>query len=156
MVYPFLHTWDRSRYDHQWLLMCPTEDNVQKQLLTALAFRGIFAFPVDSGDKNLRGRAYGAMKRAGREDLIGHLHGRSASYMGVSDIIGTMPNGRSLYIEAKAPEWLTYGKRKDLVQKRPAGRPTEEQLAFLLDAHEHKAIVGVAWSPKDLEIILGD
>lgn len=137
----------------------PTEKAVQKQILELLDLRGIFAWPVDAGAKMIRGRATGALKRAGLDDAARFVNFGQAggARKGVVDIHGILDGGRALCIEVKQPEWLTVnGSSSDLIQLRGAGKPTDDQLKFLLAAHAAGAVCGVAWSTEDVEAILNE
>jgi hypothetical protein len=112
--------------------------------------------PVDAGAKKLRGRAVGALRRAGVARPEAALAGATgAGIAGLADVVGTLKGGRSVYVEVKAPAWLGPSRRTGrMVQKRAAGEPTPEQLAFLLDAVRKGAVAGVAWSMRDVVELL--
>jgi hypothetical protein len=152
---PFLHAWDASRYPVWYLEKCLSEAEVQSQILQMLPMMKVFAWPVDSGAKMLRGRAFGALRRGGLSTAA--LLGRTgAAPKGVCDIIGVQaPTGRAVLIEVKKPEWRQPSqKRPGRFTKQPAGLPTDEQIEFLREGFRRGAIVGVAWSPSDVERIL--
>jgi hypothetical protein len=156
--YPFPWQWDRSRYPMAWLCSRPTEASVQTQILAHLARWFVRAFPVDAGAKAIRGRARGVLGRADRPDLAAAvLRGRTgAAQEGVSDIVGTLPGGRSLYLEVKQPEWLEWHPERGVAtQVRSAGRPTPAQLRFLADMYRQNALVAVVWSTGDVDELLG-
>ena len=72
---------------------------MQSQILQLLGLRGIFAWPVDAGAKAIRGRARGALTRAGADPRqLGYiLSGKTgAAKKGVVDIHGILPGGRAL------------------------------------------------------------
>jgi hypothetical protein len=149
-------TFDRARYNDAYLLAQPTEDQVQGAALDLLAAMRIPALAVDAGGKRLRGDIGRAMRRGGVTSVGAYLAGRSgAAHAGLSDILGTLPGGRALYIECKQPEWLTRSsKSRRLIQKAAPGKPSDEQLAFLDTMAEAGAVVGIIWSIEDLEQIL--
>ncbi len=156
-TFPFPHTWDRARYPLPWLCTRPSEAAVQAQILGQLARLGIRAFPTDAGAKPLRGRAISAMTRGGlsRADAAHALKGRTGTTEGVSDLIGTLPGGRSLYVEVKQPEWLEWHPQRGVAtQYRSAGTPTPDQLRFLHEMHDQGALVAVAWSTDDVARLL--
>lgn len=156
-TFPFPHQWDRVRYAVAWLCTRPSEASVQAQILGWLARAGVRAFPSDAGARPLRGRAIGALRRAGvdGEAATRALKGRTGTAEGVSDLIGTLPGGRSLYLEVKQPAWLEWlSHRGTARQLRGAGLPTPEQLRFLLEMHDQQALVGVVWSVEDAQAIL--
>jgi hypothetical protein len=91
----------------------------------------------------------GAAKKAG-VNLAGIQNVKTGAAIpaGFADLEATLaPSGRSLYIEVKAPAWLD-GKRKVI---RAAGKPSLEQLDFLLAKHRRGAFVLVAWSSTDVD-----
>lgn len=150
MNYPFLHRWDPGRYPEMYLRLGPLEAVVQKNVLVVLRQLGVLAFAVDAGAKALRGRAYGALRCAGRPDLAARLKGRTGvGEAGLSDVIGVTRGGRALFVEVKAPALYVPDGEGGLVVERSAGQPTEEQLAFLAAAHRHGAVAGVAWAGLD-------
>lgn len=146
-----LFTWDRSRYSPAYLMLGCQESVVQKGVLDFLAARDIFAFAVDAGGARLRGRAHAAILKAGGN--AGALHGAAGgSVAGIPDIIGTLPSGRSIYIECKRPEWLeSFAGGAVLRQLRPAGKLRPDQLAFLTRAEASNALCIVAWHFTDVE-----
>lgn len=147
--YPFPWEFDRSRYREIYLFSCITEANVQADILELLQTYRVDGVPIDAGGRRQRGRMMGAAKAAGI-DLAGVQNVKTGRAIpaGFADIEATLaPGGRSLYIEVKAPAWLN-SKRKIA---RAAGRPSAEQLEFLLSKHRRGAIVLVAWSSKDVE-----
>lgn len=158
-VFPFPHTWDRARYPQAWLCTRPSEATVQTQILALLARLGVRAFPTDAGAKTLRGRAIAVVKGAGGSAAAIAVMNRGragAAVAGVCDVIGTLPGGRSLYVEVKRPEWLTWRPDRGgvVTQYQSPGQPTPAQLQFLLDMHTQGALVGVAWSTDDVTQLL--
>jgi hypothetical protein len=115
----------------------------------------IQACAVDAGGAKIRGSAYRALKAAGVPNA-GYIvqGGAGASIAGLVDIIGTLPGGRSLYIEVKAPAWYRLNKQNQMRQSREAGKPSDKQLAFMDSMADCGALVGVVWSIGDLEDIL--
>ena len=157
MTLPFITQWDRTRYSKTWLCTKPSEATIQKHILQRLALCGIQAFPVDAAAKIIRGRATGVLRRAGMVDAAAFVNRGKAggARKGVVDIVGVFPGGRALFVEVKQPEWLELNpKTGALIQSRGAGKPTPEQLEFLLAMHAQGAVVGIAWSAEDLEAIL--
>jgi hypothetical protein len=145
----------RDRYAEEYLLGHPTEAQVQDSALGILTALRIPALAVDAGGKRLRGDIGRAMRRGGVEQVGAYLAGRSgAAHAGLSDIIGTLPGGRALYIEVKQPEWLRVSRTGRTRCERAPGKPSDEQLAFLDTMAEAGALVGVIWSPEDLDEIL--
>jgi hypothetical protein len=133
---------DASRYSLGYLLAQMPERDVQRGIVQYLGFIGAKPVEIDAGAKQLRA-SHGGFKG-----------GAGAAHAGVVDIGCTLTGGRALWLEVKAPQWLTIGKRGKPVQARAAGEPTIEQLAFL-DEHELAgALVGVAWSIGDVEAIV--
>lgn len=136
-------TFDRRRYGDNILKFYTTEAEVQEAILGALTYLRVKAFPVDAGAKALRGRAVGALKRAGLSAEA--LKGRTGIQAGVSDVIGTLPGGRALYIEVKVPCRLDSSGHVATA----AGRPTKEQVDFLEMMQAQGAVCGVCWSAVD-------
>jgi len=155
---PFLCAFDPTRYKRAYLFGQVPEGHVQRDIIAALALLRIRADWVDSGGAAIRGKVWGAMMRARvaeglAQAILRNLGGVSAADPGRSDLSGTLaPNGRSWYIEVKAPAWLN-PKTEGII--RNAGEPTLEQLDFLIEKHAMGAIVGVAWSVDDALEILG-
>lgn len=150
---PFPWKFDRTRYPDIYFFSCVTEANVQADILDLLGSYRVDGVPIDAGGRRQRGRMMGAAKAAG-VDLAGVQNVKTGRAIpaGFSDIEATLaPSGRSLYIEVKAPVWLD-SKRKIM---RAAGRPSTEQLEFLLSKHRRGALVLVAWSAEDVRIHLG-
>ena len=158
----FSATFIRDAYSVPYLVARVKESQVQKAVLQLLAARRIPAVSVDVGAKDVRGRAFGALKRAGRSDLTHLIAGKTgAGIAGVVDIIGVIPGaflglrfGIPLFLEMKAPAWYEPSpKTLKLIQKRPAGKLTPEQERFLTTMGEAGAVVGVCWSALDLREI---
>lgn len=162
--YPFPHEFHREAYSDFYLLSCLSEAVVQAQIKEALEKMGLLAWVVDVGAKKVRGRACGALRKAGvanpAQVLRAKHPGASDAPQGFPDIHGLIPTRLSatgilvpFYIEVKRPLWLKFGKRGLAVDQQP-GKPTPEQLAFLLSAHLVGACCGVAWSVADSNKIL--
>lgn len=150
---PYLWRWDRSRYKASWLCLRPSEAQVQAAVLEMLYWRGIPALAVDVGAKRLRGRAFGALRRAGASTAC--LSGATgAGIAGLADIVGCLPGGRALFLECKAPEHLAAVPRGGFRQVESAGKPSPQQLGFLDAMHGAGACVGVVWSVEDLVEVL--
>lgn len=150
-VYPFRTEFDPGRYPLPYLLQGWPEIAVQNQALGIAKMRGHFLVAVDAGAAPLRGRAIGAMRRAGVAHPERLLAGRTGTRKGVVDLVGCLKTGRAVFVEVKAPARYepSPATRKPIVAER-AGEPTEEQLDFLAAAHEHGALVGLIWSPNDM------
>jgi len=158
-VYPFLSTWSTSRYDLGYLRRGLAERDVQEKVIQYLNLQGHFAFALDSGAKRLRGRAVRAMAAAGMAPgragaLIKGMSGGSQA--GIPDVFAVLKGeGRAALFEVKKPAHIIPANTRTGVKlKQPAGQPTDEQLAFLLTAHQAGAIVGVVWSVEDVAYIL--
>lgn len=147
---------DPSRYPEVWLRSGLDEARVQALLLAHLRARGCWCWTVDVGARALQGRAAGALRRAGVRRPEGLLRGRApGGEAGLPDIHGIAPGGVPLYVEVKRPAHLVVSpKTGRLIQARPAGEPTPQQLAFLAKARSLGALAGVAWGPQDLNAIL--
>ena len=102
------------------------------------------AVPIDAGGRRQRGRMMGAAKAAGVAlGGIQNVKTGRAIPAGFADLEATLaPEGRSLYTEVKAPRWID--SNGGII--RPAGKPSAEQLEFLLSKYVRGAIVMVAWS----------
>jgi hypothetical protein len=135
-----------------YLMQCLKESFVQAQILELLAMYRVDAVPIDAGGRRQRGRMMGAAKAAGM-DLGGIQNVKTGRAIpkGFADLEATLaPEGRSLYIEVKAPRWI--GANGEIL--RPAGKPTPEQLEFLLSKHVRGAVVMVAWSSFEVDEFL--
>ena len=153
--YTFPWAWDAGRYQPTYLRLARTEASVQLAILDFLNHRHVLAWATDSGAKTLRGRAVGALRRAGHKDPNAALVGRTgAAHAGHPDIIGLAcwPKhpGRMVAIEVKKPAHIIAGRIAS-----PPGLPTAAQLAFLDRVYRAGGVVGVAWSVDDAAIILG-
>jgi hypothetical protein len=149
--YPFLHAWDRARYSPGYLRSGVLEAQVQESVIAALTLRWKAKVTViDSGDRRMRGR----MVRLGLPTMA--LKGIGGSMeRGISDLAVTFPGGRAGWFECKRPEHCIAAKGSGkLTQRKPAGAPSDEQLAFLLAQTSLGAVVGVLWSPDDLNLCI--
>lgn len=156
--HPYRFAWERARYPLVYLMDRPSEAAVQATILEGLAYLGIPAWANDAGAKTLRGRAAGALRRAGVSTAA--LKGRTGAGMaGLADIQGAIPAtvhrfpfewAIPLYVEVKRPEWMEL----DGKQFGPAGKPEPAQLAFLDTMHAAGAAVTVAWAWRDVEDLL--
>lgn len=149
--YPF--PWkEPKRLPWLYLMQCPKESFVQAQILELLAMYRVDAVPIDAGGRRQRGRMMGAAKAAGVElKGIQNVKTGAAIPAGFADLEATLaPEGRSLYIEVKAPRWLDAN--GGVI--RPGGTPTEDQLEFLLSKHKRGAVVMVAWSSFEVDDFL--
>ena len=147
-AYPFPWRFDGTRYSDLYLMRQVTEAQVQSDVLALLHAYDVDAVPIDAGGRRQRGRMMGAAKAAGI-DLAGIQHVKTGAAIpaGFADLDATLaPEGRSLYIEVKAPAWLD-SKRQII---RRAGQPSAAQLEFLLSKHRRGACVLVAWSSEDV------
>ncbi|MGH9747681.1 MAG: hypothetical protein ACRD59_16420, partial [Candidatus Acidiferrales bacterium] len=126
---------------------------VQHSSLSLLALYKVDAIPIDAGGRRQRGRMMGAAKKSGID--LGAISNVKTWYSipaGFADLEGTLaPDGRSLYIEVKAPAWI--GSNGHIIRR--AGQATPEQLDFLMSKHQRGAVVLVAWSSLDVEQHLG-
>jgi hypothetical protein len=153
LPHPFPSRFDRTNYSELYLLSQISEEDVQDQIIRTLHTYRVDAIAIDAGMKRARGRFFQASLDQGidaREIIKFNAGGIPA---GLCDLHATLaPEGIGLFIEVKAPAWIDQQKR--II--REAGRPTEEQLGFLLSKHERGAIALVAWSADDVMRILGD
>lgn len=148
-AYPFPWKFEGFRYSDLYLMRQVTEAQVQSDVLALLSAFDVDAVPIDAGGRRQRGRMMGAAKAAGIE-LAGVQNVKTGRAIpaGFSDLEATLaPNGRSLYIEVKAPAWLDANKK--IIRR--AGTATKDQLDFLLEKHRRGASVLVAWSSRDVE-----
>jgi hypothetical protein len=164
--------WDRARYAEAYLLQHVDEDAVQTAVVEELRRLGIVAWVNDAGAKNLRGRAFGAMRRAGvfAQEAAKALRGRTgAGEAGLPDVGGYIPaallglaRAVPLYVECKAPEWrrlaaahrVSSRRSPGTLQDRAAGALSPEQRAFLVRAHAAGCVAGTVWHVKDLARVL--
>jgi len=125
--YPFLHTWDPARYRRSMLLGKVSEAFAQDEGVERLKTLGVFVKVVEAGGKNLRGRATGALARAGqsRGAIAKALAGRTDAQKGFPDTFGILL-GRPWFIEWKRPAWHD-GHGKIL---RSAGAPPRTSSTF--------------------------
>lgn len=146
--YPF--PWQEpKRLPWLYLMQCLKESFVQQQILELLALYRVDAVPIDAGGRRQRGRMMGAAKAAGVNlGGIQNVKTGAAIPKGFADLEATLaPEGRALYIEVKAPRWID--SQGSVI--RPAGKPTAEQLEFLLSKHMRGAAVMVAWSAFEVD-----
>lgn len=151
--YPFPWKFEGYKYSDLYLMRQVTEAQVQKDILELLSVYDVDAVAIDAGGRRQRGRMMAAAKAAGIV-LAGVQNVKTGAAIpkGFADLEATLaPEGRSLYIEVKAPAWLD-AKRKII---RRAGTPSVEQLDFLLSKHQRGAFVLVAWSAQDVEHVVG-
>jgi hypothetical protein len=152
-AYPFPHRFNPARYSDLYLMGQITESAVQANILELLKVFDVDGVPIDAGGRRQRGRMTGAAKKAGID--LAAIQNNKTWYSipaGFADLEATIaPNGRSLYIEVKAPAWLD-GQKKTI---RRAGEPSPNQLEFLLSKHRRGALVMVAWSTDDVSEYLG-
>jgi hypothetical protein len=131
-----------------------TEGMVQSQILELLRTYRVDAVPIDAGGRRQRGRMMAAAAAAG-VSMAGVQSAKTGSAIpsGFSDIEATLaPYGRAVYIEVKSPAWTD--QRKKIV--RAAGKPSADQIDFLLQKHQRGALVMVAWSSLDVEEYIGE
>ena len=148
LEYPFLSRFDRSRYSDAYLIQQVSEENVEDAIIQTLQTWGVDVTKIDAGQKRARGRVMAAAKAIGisHKSLIAYKAGGLPA--GYSDLEATLaPNGLGLFIEVKAPAWID-PRSKSVI--REAGKPTREQLDFLLSKHQRGAIVLCAWSVDDV------
>jgi len=151
--YPFPWTFIRENYSAHFLASCASEEHVQKSILKLLRAYQVDAIAIDAGGKRERGRAIRRAKMIGI-DVAAIVKGGNGSTIppGHADIAATLaPDGVSLYIEVKAPAWITPGGKI----AREAGIPSVEQLDFLSEKFARGAFVMVAYSIDDVANHLG-
>jgi len=152
---PFLWKFDRSKYADNYLVQQVSEEQVQAGIVAELEFWKIDVVAIDAGMKRARGRMVAAAWMRGidvREIVKFKAGGIPAGW---SDLHATLaPDGVGLYVEVKAPAWIDPGNYSKVI--REAGKPSDEQLAFLDSKHSRGAIVTVAWSVDDVLRALGD
>ena len=111
-------------YAHLYLLPHVSAAQLLSVDVELLSASGIPALAVDAGGKKVRDQAYRALKAAGIKNAGAIVQGGAgASLAGLTDIIGTLPGGRALYLEVKAPAWISPGSRKQW-KHRARGRRT--------------------------------
>jgi hypothetical protein len=153
--YPFPVEFVRERYPADYLRQGLLEERVQAACVAYLRARWrAEVVVVDVGDARLRGRAARLLSAAGGNPRL--LAGRGGEMnRGIVDLAVTFPGGRAGWFEVKKPAWLQASpKTGRLVQRRPAGEPTPEQLAFLVRQGRAGAVVGVLWHPRDLDALV--
>jgi hypothetical protein len=135
-------------------MQCVTESQVQAQILELLAAYRVDAVPIDAGGRRQRGRMMVAAKSWGLDiGRVINVKTGGAIPKGFADLEATLaPKGRSLYIEVKAPRWIN----ADGSLVRQAGKPSDEQLAFLMSKHVRGALVMVAWSSMEVAAHLAE
>jgi hypothetical protein len=146
--YPFQHKWDASHYSEPFLAIRHSEADIQRMVVHVLQGYGCLTVNVDAGAKVMRGRAAGALMRAGVSAgaARGALLGRTgAASRGTPDVLGCSRYGEFIALEVKVPAHVVDGR-----VKRSAGKPSDEQLRWLSDAHRRGAIVAVVWGPTDI------
>jgi hypothetical protein len=147
-------SFSRDRYPERYLRLGLTEKNVQALVLARLRKHCCWVHVVDAGAAKLRGRAFGALRRAGASTAA--LAGGTGVKRGITDIVGITGDGRPLFVEVKAPEHLApSSKTGRLVQVEEAGEPTSQQIAFVTEAAKRGAAAGFAWADTDVDEILG-
>jgi hypothetical protein len=152
-AYPFPWRVD-GKFTRHYLMSRVTEAQVQIDIIELLLAYRVDVAAIDAGGKRARGRLMGAARNAG-VDLAGVQNVKTGRAIpkGFADLEATLaPQGRSLYIEVKAPPWMDH--RGNIV--RAAGEPSEEQLAFLLGKFRRGALVMVAWSATEVMDFLGE
>jgi hypothetical protein len=149
--YPFPWRFDAAQYSEFYLMRQITESQVQSDILALFAAFKVDCVAIDAGGRRQRGRMIAAAKSAGVA-LAANLKLGGEIPAGYADLEATLaPGGRSVYIEVKAPAWMDENKKL----LRGAGRPSDEQLAFLLSKHNRGAVVMVAWAAQDVDVYLG-
>ena len=148
LSYPFPHEFDAGKYSAHYLVSHVPENKVQTSILDLLWKFKVDAIAIDAGCKRERRTLISRALSSGISirDLADGAIGSSLP-PGHSDLAATLaPEGRSLYIEVKAPAWIDGSGHV----VRCAGRPTQEQLDFLLSKFDRGAIVMVAYSIDDV------
>jgi hypothetical protein len=146
---PFPALFDPKVHPVSYLLIPRDEERiVQPMVLLRARSRGAFVFQTDAGARKLRGRAFGAIRRAGGDPASVMRGGAGALPPGTSDILGVARDGRFIAIEVKRPPVVRDGRTITA-----GGTPTEEQLAFLAEVWRRGGIAGVAWGPLDVDRI---
>ena len=147
LSYPFPHEFDAGKYSAHYLLSHVPENKVQASILDLLWKYKVDAIAIDAGCKRERRTMISRALQLGfdRRSFDGSIGSELPA--GHSDLAATLaPEGRSLYIEVKAPAWID--ERGKVV--RSAGQPTQEQLDFLLSKFNRGAIAMVAYSMDDV------
>ena len=148
MIQAFPFRFERARYSEHYLMSHLTEADVQRDIIQLLTAHKVDVAAVDVGGRRARGRIMAAAAAQGIDaSAIGRVRLGGEIPAGFSDLEATLaPQGRSLYIEVKAPAWVDANGK---IQAH-AGKPTAEQLAFLSSKFQRGAIVLVAWSVTDV------
>lgn len=136
VAYTFPWQFNRDAYPPGYLAAPVREEVVVTGAVARLRALGAHVVVIDSGGRAWRSR----------------LQGRGVGALGVKglpDIAGTHADGRAIWIEAKRPAWIVDGR-----VRRPAGKPTPEQLAFLHEVHRRGACAGVIWRATDVDEIV--
>lgn len=153
--FAFAWQFDRSRYPDSYLVQRFNEQQVQDAIIAELKFWKIDVIAIDAGMKRARGRMIQAAKSRGLDvsNIVNFKAGGLPA--GWPDLHATLsPDGVGLYVEVKAPAWIDPDNYSRIISE--AGKPTEEQLAFLDSKRERGAVVLVAWSVGDVMKVLGD
>ena len=155
--YPFPHKFDRSRYKPFYLMRHLSESEVQAEIVSQLRALNVDVIAIDAGGKKTRGLLMSRAKQWGGT-FDPTLLSTKTDLKGFPDLEATLaPDGRALYIEVKAPEWIeptmeigetAFDRKYRTVRK--AHKATPEQLDFLLAKHKRGAFVLVAWSVTDV------
>lgn len=150
VIYPFPSAFEPARYSPGYLRSGILEDQVQEACIARLVARWRARVTViDVGDKRFRGR----LIRRGVDPRA--LMGSGGDERGIVDLAVTFPGGLAGWMEVKRPALYVVSKRTGrLIQRRPAGAPTPEQLAFLLAQARLGAVAGVLWAPEDLDSLI--
>jgi hypothetical protein len=152
--YPFLHKFDRTNYSMYYLARQLSEAQVQAEIVDQLRALHVDVIAIDAGGKKTRGMMLARAKQQGAA-FNPALMSTKTDLKGFPDLEATLaPDGRALYIEVKAPEWIEPD-RTLYRTVRKAHKPTQEQLDFLMSKHERGALVMVAWSVSDVFRIYG-
>ncbi len=147
-------SFSRDRYPERYLRLGLTEKNVQTLVLARLRKHGCWVHVVDAGAAKLRGRAFGALRRAGASTAV--LAGSTGVKRGITDIVGIAGDGRPLFVEVKMPEHLAPSpKTGRLIRLEEPGEPTPEQIVFVTEARKRGAAAGFVWADTDVDEILG-
>lgn len=121
------------------------EEQRQVSVLQLFNAGGIPALAVDAGGEKARGQACPGLMAPGIKHVGARVHGRSGASLAYnSDIVGTLPCGRALQIEVKAPGWYGLDRNHKLRVVRVAGEPSQEQRAFM----------GAMWSLEDVAALI--
>jgi hypothetical protein len=147
--YPFLHKFDRTNYSMYYLARQLSEAQVQAEIVDQLRALWVDVIAIDAGGKKTRGMMLARAKDSGAA-FNPALMSTKTDLKGFPDLEATLaPEGRALYIEVKAPEWIEPD-RTLYRSVRKAHKPTQEQLDFLYAKQQRGALVLVAWSVTDV------